>query len=74
MTTKQDIIAAAAEEFRQWLNEEIQSAKEDCMDNKDYPNSYGAGYDSGKLNALLDARTQFITFQALAPQAPESEG
>lgn len=42
-----------------WLKEQIESVKEDCKENKGFPNSYGAGYDSGVLRGLLDAYEYF---------------
>lgn len=41
--------------FLTWIEEQIISSKEDCKENKDFPNSYGAGYDNGVLRGLLDA-------------------
>lgn len=42
-----------------WLKEQIESVKEDCKENKGFPNSYGAGYDNGVLRGLLDAYEYF---------------
>ena len=39
-------------EFMGWLADEISGAKEDTIENKGFPNSYGAGYDLGLLHGL----------------------
>ena len=47
-------------EFPDWLREQIESAKEDCKENTDFPYSYGAGYDSGVLRTFLDVYEYYI--------------
>ena len=49
-----------ADEYIHWLVTQIEFAKEDCKENKGFPNSYGAGYDSGVLRGFTDALEYFV--------------
>lgn len=38
------------------IEEKILTSKEDVKENKDFPNSYGAGFDVGYLSALINIK------------------
>lgn len=54
MTTPQ-----SQDTFLRWLSAEIEAAKETASENKDFPNSYGAGYDSGVLAGLQQVQQYY---------------
>ena len=39
-----------------WLHEEIATARESVIESNQWPNSYGAGCDWGRLNTLREVR------------------